>query len=114
MTEAEIETYRQRLLSMAGRLQGDVSSLTDEALRKVGGEASGSLSNTPLHLADLGTDNWEQELSLSLLETEEQRLEEIAAALDRIGQGTYGRCRECGGEVPRARLDAVPYTRYCV
>jgi RNA polymerase-binding transcription factor DksA len=114
MTQAEFERYEQRLLALGQRLTGDVSGLTDEAFRKTGGEASGNLSNTPLHLADLGTDNFEQEITLSLLETEGRQLEEIAAALERIRQGTYGRCQECRKEIPRERLDAIPYTRYCV
>jgi len=114
MTDAERDAYRQKLLKLWHRLNGDVSGLSDEALRKTGGEASGNLSNTPFHLADLGTDNFEQEMSLSLLETEEQRLEEVAAALDRITQGTYARCEKCQQEIPRARLDAVPYARFCV
>jgi len=114
MTQAEIDVYRQKLLALGRRLQGDVSGLMDEALRKTGGEASGNLSNTPLHLADLGTDAFEQEVNLSLLENEDQQLEEVSAALDRIGQGTYGRCQECGQDIPRPRLDAVPFTRYCV
>ena len=114
MTQAELDGYRQKLLALGRRLKGDVSGLMDEALRQVGGEASGNLSNTPLHLADLGTDTFEQEINLSLLENEEQQLEEVAAALDRIGQGTYGRCQECGGEIPAARLDALPYTPHCV
>jgi len=114
MTQAELEHYREKLLALGARLKGDVSGLIDEGLRQGGGEASGNLSNTPLHLADLGTDAFEQEMTLSLLENEGQQLQEIAAALDRIGQGTFGRCRECGRDIPRARLDAVPYTRYCV
>jgi len=114
MTQAELENYQQRLLALGKRLTGDVSGLADEALRKTGGEASGNLSNTPLHLADLGTDNFEQELTLSLLETEGRQLEEIAAALERIRQQTYGICQGCGKEIPRERLDALPYTRYCV
>jgi RNA polymerase-binding transcription factor DksA len=114
MTQVELEKYQQRLLALGKRLTGDVSGLTGEALRQTGGEASGNLSNTPLHLADLGTDNFEQEVTLSLLETEGRRLEEIAAALERIRQKTYGTCQECRKEIPRERLDALPDTRYCV
>jgi RNA polymerase-binding transcription factor DksA len=114
MSKAELNTYRQHLLTLRSRLNGDVSHLADEALRRTGGEASGSLSNMPIHMADLGTDNFEQEFTLSLLQNQEQVLEEITAALDRIHQGTFGRCEECQGEIPRVRLNALPYTRYCV
>ena len=114
MTTAETEAYRQHLLALRNRLNGDISHLADEALRKNQREASGNLSSMPIHMADIGTDNFEQEFTLSLLEKEEKVLEEIAAALERIRQGTFGRCEECHGEVPKVRLNHLPYTRYCV
>jgi len=114
MTKTELEAYRESLLALRNRHNGDVSHLTDEALRRTGGGAAGNLSNMPIHMADLGTDNFEQEFTLSLLQNEEQLLDEIGAALERVGQGTYGRCEECQDEIPRPRLQAVPYTRYCV
>ena len=114
MTKAELTTYRDALLALRNRLTGDVSHLADEALRARGGEASGSLSNAPLHMADLGTDNFEQEFTLSLLQNQEQALQEITAALDRIDRGTYGKCEECQGAIPKARLQALPHTRHCV
>jgi DnaK suppressor protein len=114
MTKVDLESYRETLLSLRKRLTGDVSHLADEALRARGGEASGSLSNAPLHMADLGTDNFEQEFTLSLLQNQEQALKEITEALERVRQGTFGRCEECEGAIPKARLQALPYTRHCV
>jgi RNA polymerase-binding transcription factor DksA len=114
MTQADFNGYRQQLLDLRSRLRGDVSHLTREALRETGGEASGSLSNTPIHMADLGTDNFEQEFTLGLIQNEEQALDEISAALDRVAQGTFGHCEECHKEIPRQRLQALPYARYCV
>jgi RNA polymerase-binding protein DksA len=114
MTKTEMEAYREQLVTLRNRHNGDVSHLADEALRRTGGGAAGNLSNMPIHMADLGTDNFEQEFTLSLLQNEEQLLEEIAAALERIKQGSFGRCEECGQEIPKPRLQAVPYTRYCV
>ena len=114
MTKAQLEKYRQLLMDMRNRLRGDVSHLTGEAMRGGGGEASGSLSNTPIHMADLGTDNFEQEFTLGLIQNEEQALDEIGGALDRLTQGTFGRCEECHKDIPKARLQALPYTRHCV
>jgi RNA polymerase-binding transcription factor DksA len=114
MTKPELENYRELLVALRTRLNGDVSHLADEALRATGGEASGSLSNAPLHMADLGTDNFEQEFTLSLLQNQEQALEEISDAIERIRQGTFGLCEECHGPIPKARLQALPYTRHCV
>ena len=98
MTKTEMEALRQNLLAMRDRHNGDVSHLTDEALHRTGGGATSNLSNMPIHMADLGTDNFEQEFTLSLLQTEEQLLEEIAAALERMKQGAFGKCEECQGE----------------
>jgi DnaK suppressor protein len=114
MTQAELDSYRESLTNLRQRLSGDVSHLEDEALQARGGEASGSLSNAPLHMADLGTDNFEQEFTLGLLQNQEQALDEISQALERIDKGTFGVCEECGEPIPRARLQAIPYARHCV
>jgi len=114
MTKTDLESFRRSLLNLRARLSGNLSHLAEEALRATGGENSGSLSNTPIHMADLGTDNFEQEFTLSLIQNEEQVLEEIAEALNRLDQGKYGKCEECGSPIPKARLQALPYTRHCV
>jgi DnaK suppressor protein len=114
MTKAETETYRQHLLALRARLDGDIDHLAEEALRKNQREASGNLSSMPIHMADIGTDNFEQEFTLSLLQNQEQSLAEIADALERINQGTFGRCEECGTHIPKVRLSALPYARHCV
>jgi len=115
MTKAELDGYQQLLMSLFDRLNGDVSHLTDEALHSDGREGTNNLSNMPIHMADLGTDNFERENTLHLLANEEQILTEIKAALDRITQGTFGRCEECQGAIlPKSRLKELPYTRYCV
>src|ERR1700738_5418422 len=95
MTKADLQSYQDQLLALRHRHNGDVSHLADEALRRTGGGAAGNLSNMPIHMADLGTDNFEQEFTLSLLQNEEQLLEEIGAALDRVDNGSFGQCEEC-------------------
>jgi DnaK suppressor protein len=114
MTKTELHAFRDQLVVLRDRHNGDVSHLADEALRRTGGGAAGNLSNMPIHMADLGTDNFEQEFTLNLLQNEEQLVEEIAAALERINQGKFGLCEECQGAITKARLQAMPYARYCV
>lgn len=114
MTKAERERYRNLLLELRARLRGDVEGVRSEALRQVGGEASGSLSNAPLHTADLGTDTFEQEVALGLMEKGQQILAQIGPALDRIDAGTYGTCLECGQPIAPERLQALPYTPHCI
>ena len=114
MAKPKSESYRQHLLALRNRLSGDVNHLADEALRTNQKEASGNLSSMPIHMADIGSDNFEQEFTLSLMANVEHSLEEIAAALERIDDGTFGRCEECGEDIPKARLEVLPYARYCV
>lgn len=113
MTKSKMENFRQHLLALRKRLNGDITHLADEALRKNQPDG-GNLSSMPLHMADVGTDNYEQEFTLSLMQNQEQALGEIGAALERIQDGTFGRCEECEEDIPSARLEALPYARYCV
>ena len=110
----DLEHYREELRNLQGRLKGDVSGLSGESFRKGGGGASGNLSNTPVHLADLGSDVFEQECSLGLLENSASILEQVSQALVRLQNGTYGRCEDCENPIGEERLEAIPYTRYCI
>lgn len=114
MTEAARQRYRQRLLQLGRRVNLDISQLSSEALRASGGEAAGGLSDTPIHPADVAGEVYEQEVALDLLEHEEAARAEIAAALERIDAGTFGVCEGCGRALPSARLDAIPFARYCI
>ena len=73
-----------------------------------------SESSLPIHLADLGSDNFEQELTLSLCGSEKEALDKIEVALERIVEGNYGKCEYCGKKIPEPRLEAIPYTTVCV
>jgi DnaK suppressor protein len=114
MQRAELESFQTQLEQMRDRLSGQVTQHSDEAMHAQGGEASGSLSNAPLHMADMGTDNFEQEMSFSLIENETQTLEEVNEALERIKEGTFGLCEECKKPIPKPRLQVIPFARYCV
>ena len=81
-----------------------------EALRR----ESSELSRLPTHLADLGTDNYDQEFTLGLVDSERKLLKEIDEALDRTENGTYGICEGSGKSIPKTRLEAIPWARYCV
>jgi RNA polymerase-binding protein DksA len=108
----ELASYRRLLESLSDRLRGNVDRMTDEALR--GSQDQSNLSNVPLHMADVGTENYDQEFTLGLIQNEQETLKQIDEALVRIGDGAYGACNECGGPIAKARLQALPYTRYCI
>lgn len=110
----ELASYRRILNSLRARLRGDLDRMTDEALRREMGGGSGSLSSVPLHMADLGTENYDQEFTLGLIENEQGTLELIDEALDRMERGTYGQCAECGEPITKSRLQAIPYARHCI
>ncbi|MBX3413695.1 MAG: TraR/DksA C4-type zinc finger protein [Pirellulales bacterium] len=114
MKKADLKEYKERLVTLRARLRGDVSQMADAALKKNRMEATGETSSMPIHMADIGTDNYEQEFTLSLMETEEDTLAAIEAALERVEDGTYGTCEECGATVPKLRLNAIPYTPFCI
>lgn len=114
MKSEELQAYRQVLLSLRARLRGDLDQMTDEALKRNQPDSSGNLSNVPLHMADVGTENYDQEFTLGLIENEQETLEQIQDALKRIDSGTFGRCQECSGPIAKPRLQALPYTRHCI
>jgi DnaK suppressor protein len=110
----EFEGFRKSLQSLRSRLRGDLDQMTDEALRRAQPESSGNLSNVPLHMADVGTENYDQEFTLGLIENEQATLEQVQGALNRIEAGTFGKCEECGEHIARQRLQYLPYVRHCI
>lgn len=102
--------YHNTLLLLRARLLGDMSQMEDNALNKDRTRTTAM----PTSMAELGSDNTEQELTLNLLGNEQEVLEQIEAALGRIAAGSFGRCDECGRSIAKARLDAIPYTPFCV
>jgi DnaK suppressor protein len=116
---AELREFKDRLVVLQARVRGDVEQLTGEALESA--EAGGD-SKSPTHIAELGTQNYEQDFALRVVENDQEMLEEIRAALKRIDDGVFGACESCLAEgkppskamIPKTRLRAIPYTRNCV
>lgn len=117
--KSEVAQFKNILLDLQARLRGDVEQLKGEALDNREGDNE---SKSPTHIAELGTQNYEQDFSLRAVESELELLDEIEAALKRIEEGTYGQCESCREEgkaasksmIPKARLRAIPYARNCV
>ena len=65
-------------------------------------------------MADRGTDAMEREKNLLFAQREGSYLDYVQEALQRIEDGTFGVCRVCGGEIGRARLEAVPTATQCI
>lgn len=114
MRKEELKEYRALLLNVRARLRGDVGAMADGALGLTRQESSGDLSAMPIHMADVGSDSFEQEFTISLMERDEGILEKVEAALERIDTGSYGTCVECESKIPKTRLNVIPFTAYCV
>jgi len=114
LTAVNIDHFKQALLEKRREILGNVSEMHNEALKKSRLDATGDLSSMPIHMADIGTDNYEQEFALGLLDSERKLLREIDDALQRIEKKTYGICEGTGKPITKARLEAQPWARYCV
>lgn len=109
LSKKDIEAFRKLLFEKRAELLGDVASLEFDSRNE-----SGNLSNMPLHMADVGSDNYEQEFTLGLVESERKLLREIDDALIRIIEGTYGVCLKTAEPISRARLEAKPWAKYSI
>lgn len=112
LTERDIAGFKEMLLEKRAELVGDVNTLHGEASRRNQRDATGNLSSMPIHMADLGSDNYELEFTLGLIEGERAVIREIDEALQRIQQGTYGVCAATGKPIGKARLKAKPWAKY--
>ncbi len=114
LTPAELDHYKALLIEKRKEILHNVAEIEDETLKKSRLDASGDLSSMPIHMADLGTDNYQQEFSLGLMDSERKLITEIDDALQRIENGTYGMCEGTGQPISKARLEAQPWARYSV
>ncbi len=116
LNKKDLVQFKELLKALDARLRGDVQTLSSGAL------GTGSDSRTPTHMAELGTENYEQDFSLRVMESDQEVLKEIRAALKRIEDGTYGICEGCEDEgrppskrwIPKTRLKVIPHARFCV
>ena len=114
MRAKDLEQFRRLLIEKRRLILGDVNALESAALQTNRQDASGDLSKMPLDMADIGSDNYEQEFTIGLIETEQATLREINEALERIEKKEFGKCTACSGPIPRARLKAKPHALYCI
>lgn len=107
LAQKKLDYYKNLLLEKMQEILADVGHM-EESVFQSGGE----LSTMPVHLADVGTDSYEQEFSLGLMAEERKTLVEIQQALARIQNGTFGLCEGLGTPIEENRLEAIPWTRY--
>ena len=104
--KAEWAKYYNNLLELREQLLKQMSGLAKESAQEMAGYS--------LHMADSGTDNFDRDFALSLLSSDQDAIYEIEEALKRIEKNTYGICELTGKSIPKARLEAIPWTRFTV
>ena len=121
MKKTEMAEFRTLLETLRARLRGDVVQMAHDALGADRQDGGGE-SKTPTHMAELGSEAFEQDFALSLVVNEQETLAEMELALQKIKDGTYGLCEMClkdekspsASAIPKERLRAIPYARLCV
>jgi DnaK suppressor protein len=109
MTNTDLKRNLDKLLALRAELLGDMTKMEDDSLKD-----HAKTISIPTDKEELGSDNAEQELTLTLLGSGENILDQVEAAIQRIEDGDYGWCEGCGEEIPKSRLNAIPYAADCV
>jgi DnaK suppressor protein len=112
VTKRDLQAYRKRLEGELAELTGQRRDL-EEATGASMSEASGEVGFDEEY-ADAGTNTFERERDLSLVDNVKDLIEKVQRALARIDDGSYGRCEACGQPIGAERLDALPYTTLCL
>jgi DnaK suppressor protein len=112
LTKAELKEYKNILLNLRARVSGDMSSLQDAAMSD---QSLGAANSTiPSHIADAGSDAFDQDNTLRLIDNEFVALNLIDEALERVQNNTFGFCTNCGAKIGKMRLQVLPYAPYCI
>jgi RNA polymerase-binding protein DksA len=106
----DLEHYKQILLRKRAELMGDVENMEGAALK----DTSGSLSHLPQHVAEAGSDAYDQSLALDIADVDRKLIKEIDDAIGRIADGSYGLCLLTGKPINKERLEELPWTRHSI
>lgn len=109
LSKKEKEEYLKLLLEKRAEIIGNVRGMEDARNASLG-----DIAHMPLHMADVGSDNFEQEFTLGLMESEREMLKEIEEAILRMREGYYGVCLESGRPIQKMRLEFAPWAKYCI
>ena len=113
-SKSELQFFRAQLQKQLDLIQGNLTALAGDNLKRSPIESSGDISAHSTHMADQGTDNFDRELALNLASSRQESLYDIEDALRRADEGTYGACESCGGAIELPRLKALPFAKKCM
>jgi DnaK suppressor protein len=113
-SQTDLKKYRIALEALSSRVRSDTDGMVEQVRSGTSGNGDSDLSNAPFHLGDMGTDEFLYDMNATLLENEQYIASEAREALSRLDKGNFGVCESCGQSIAAARLEAIPYTRFCV
>ncbi|MEE9442490.1 MAG: TraR/DksA C4-type zinc finger protein [candidate division Zixibacteria bacterium] len=113
MKKADMKKYEKLILAKRETLMENIQGLRKDSTATIK-ESTGDLSSYSYHMADLGTDAQEREKKFLLASKSGRLIYHLDEALRRIEDGTYGKCHECGKNITKPRLEAVPHARFCI
>lgn len=113
MNQKDMKLFRNILLKEKERILKSISRLEENTQQGSRGNISDG-AGVPTHIADLGTDAFEKDLDLNLTSSELELLQKIEDSLKKIEEKKYGICESCNEPIPKARLRAVPYAKFCI
>ncbi|NCC53145.1 MAG: hypothetical protein EOM20_18290 [Spartobacteria bacterium] len=114
LTAQDRKALKKALQVLRDRIVDEITFLSGDNLNLSQRDSAGDLSGYSFHMADQGTDNFDREFALNLVSSEQDILYEIDYALQRLEEKTYGICEECGCNIEKARLEALPFARMCI
>ena len=114
MDKTTTKFFKELLLKKKIELLKGIEHIAKDALRTSQRDAAGDLSAYSLHMADMATDNYDREFSLSLADNEQKILNRINLALEKLDGAAFGLCELCNKKISQVRLKAVPYAELCV
>ena len=110
----DLNEFKKLILKRREEIMDDINSLSRDTLKKSQKDASGDTSGYAYHMADVATDTYDREFSLSLASEERKELYEFEDALKRIEEGKFGVCESCEVLISKTRLKALPQARLCI
>jgi RNA polymerase-binding protein DksA len=110
----DLAQFKKLLLELKGKLSNNIDRLQNDAL-KTAGETVDELSDVPAeHMAERGTDTFQRDLMVRVLQDSDAELCDVNLALEKIEAGTYGLCEHCESQIGKKRLRALPFARLCI
>jgi DnaK suppressor protein len=114
MAAKDLKYFKKSLLAIKEDITDQLKHIYEDTLKKSQKEASGDISGYTLHMADVATDTYDREFSLGLASNDQEVLYDIADALKKIEDKSFGFCEQCNKPISKTRLKVIPYTRTCL